>query len=215
MSSQPVPAPGPSNAPFDVVAVRRDLHAHPELAYAETRTTTVISDWLTSFGLSPRTLPDGTGVLCDIGEDGPLIALRADIDALPLSDEKPVPYRSTVDGMCHGCGHDAHTAILLGAAQVLATEQLPGRIRLIFQPAEETVPGGATVAVAAGALDGVAQIFALHCDPRLPLGKVGVRIGPITAACDHLEIVLRGTGGHTARPHMTQDVVYALGRVVT
>jgi amidohydrolase len=215
MSSQPVAAPGPSSAPFDVVAVRRDLHAHPELAYAETRTTAVISDWLTSFGLAPRNLPGGTGVLCDIGKDGPLIALRADIDALPLSDEKPVPYRSTVDGMCHGCGHDAHTAILLGAAQVLATEQLPGRIRLIFQPAEETVPGGATVAVAAGALDGVAQIFALHCDPRLPLGKVGVRIGPITAACDHLEVVLRGTGGHTARPHMTQDVIYALGRVVT
>jgi amidohydrolase len=215
MSSQPLPAPGPSNAPFDVVAVRRDLHAHPEIAYAETRTTTLISDWLTSFGLTPKVLPGGTGVLCDIGEDGPLIALRADIDGLPLSDEKAVAYRSTVDGMCHGCGHDAHTAILLGAAQALAAEKLPGRVRLIFQPAEETVPGGATVAVAAGALDGVAQIFALHCDPRLPTGKVGVRIGAITAACDHIEVVLRGAGGHTARPHMTQDVVYALGRVVT
>ena len=143
------------------------------------------------------------------------LAIRADIDALPLSDEKAVAYRSTVDGMCHGCGHDAHTAILLGAAQALAAENLPGRVRLIFQPAEETVPGGATVAVAAGALDGVAQIFALHCDPRLPIGKVGVRIGAVTAACDGIEVVLRGTGGHTARPHLTQDVVYALGRVVT
>jgi amidohydrolase len=203
------------NVAFDVIAVRRDLHAHPELAYAETRTTGIISGWLTSFGLRPRLLPGGTGVLCDIGEDGPLVALRADIDALPLSDEKAVSYRSTVEGMCHGCGHDAHVAILLGAAQALAEEKLPGRIRLIFQPAEETVPGGATAAMAAGALAGVEQIFALHCDPRLPTGKVGVRTGAITAACDHIEVILRGAGGHTARPHMTQDVVYAIGRVIT
>jgi amidohydrolase len=200
---------------FDVIAVRRDLHAHPELAYAEHRTTALISDCLTSFGLAPRVLPKGTGVLCDIGTHGPLIALRADIDALPITDEKAVPYRSTVDGMCHGCGHDAHTAILLGAARQLAAEPPPGRVRFIFQPAEETVPGGATVTVAAGALDGVEQIYALHCDPRLPTGKVGVRVGASTAACDHLEVVLRGAGGHTARPHMTQDVVYALGRLIT
>jgi amidohydrolase len=204
-----------NNVPFDLVAVRRDLHAHPELAYAETRTTGVIVDLLTSFGLTPRVLPGGTGVLCDIGTDGPLIALRADIDALPLTDEKAVPYRSTAEGVCHGCGHDAHTAILLGAAAALAGRPPPGRVRLIFQPAEETVPGGATATIAAGALDGVEQIFALHCDPRLPTGKVGVRIGSITAACDHIEVLLHGAGGHTARPHMTQDVVYALGRVIT
>jgi amidohydrolase len=215
MSSEPAAAPHASTTPFDVVEVRRDLHAHPELAYAETRTTELICDWLTSFGLSPKVLSSGTGVLCDIGEDGPLVALRADIDALPIGDDKAVPYRSTVDGMCHGCGHDAHTAILLGAAQVLAGQRLPGRLRLVFQPAEETVPGGATVAIGAGALDGVQQIFALHCDPRLPTGKVGVRVGATTAACDHIEVVLRGAGGHTARPHMTQDVVYALGRVIT
>ena len=214
MSSESAAAQ-PWTAPFDVVAVRRDLHAHPELAYAETRTTRVISEWLMSFGLAPQVLPGGTGVMCDIGEEGPLIALRADIDALPLTDEKAVSYRSTVDGVSHGCGHDAHTAILLGAAQVLAGERLLGRLRLVFQPAEETVPGGATAAIAAGALDGVQQIYALHCDPRLPTGKVGVRIGPTTAACDHIEVVLRGAGGHTARPHMTQDVVYALGRVIT
>ena len=215
MSSEPATTPSASNVPFDVVAVRRDLHAHPELAYAETRTTSLISDWLTAFGLTPRVLPDGTGVLCDIGADGPVVALRADIDALPLTDEKAVAYRSTNDGVCHGCGHDAHTAILLGAAQLLAAEKPPGRVRLIFQPAEETVPGGATVAIAAGALDGVGQIFALHCDPRLPTGKIGLRVGPSTAACDHIEVVLRGAGGHTARPHMTQDVVYALGRLIT
>jgi amidohydrolase len=200
---------------FDVVAVRRDLHAHPELAFAETRTTSVIRTHLESFGLESSVLPGGTGVLCDIGSDGPLIALRADIDALPLTDEKSVEYCSTVDGVCHGCGHDAHTAILLGAAATLATEPLPGRVRLIFQPAEETVPGGAISAIAAGVLDGVSQVFALHCDPRLPTGKVGVRVGAITAACDQLEVRLTGAGGHTARPHLTQDVVYALGRLIT
>jgi amidohydrolase len=200
---------------FDVVAARRDLHAHPELAYAETRTTSVIVDHLMSFGLDPTVLPGGTGVVCDIGAHGPLVALRADIDALPIADEKAVPYRSTVDGVCHGCGHDAHTAILLGAAEQLAARPLAGRVRLIFQPAEETVPGGATTAVAAGVLDGVGQIYAVHCDPRLPTGKVGLRIGAITAACDHLEVQLRGAGGHTARPHLTQDVVYALGRLIT
>jgi amidohydrolase len=199
----------------DVVALRRELHAHPELAFAETRTTRLITSTLESFGLEPRVLPDGTGAICDLGSDGPLIALRADIDALPLPDEKIVPYRSTVDGVCHGCGHDAHTAILLGAAASLASRSLPGRVRLIFQPAEETVPGGALSAVRAGALDGVSKIFALHCDPRLHTGCVGVRAGPITAACDQLEVRLFGEGGHTARPHLTQDVVYALGRVIT
>ncbi|HKC29396.1 MAG TPA: amidohydrolase [Jatrophihabitans sp.] len=200
---------------FDVVAVRRDLHAHPELAYEEKRTTATIVDHLTSFGLAPQVLPQGTGAICDIGSEGPLIALRADIDALPVVDEKTVPYRSTVEGVCHGCGHDAHTAILLGAAAVLANEPLPGRVRLIFQPAEESLPGGATTAVAAGAVDDVRQIFAVHCDPRLTIGKIGLRVGPITAACDHIDVQLRGAGGHTARPHLTQDVVYALGRLIT
>jgi amidohydrolase len=200
---------------LDVIALRRDLHAHPELAFAETRTTALIVSTLESVGLVPQVMPKGTGVLCDLGTDGPLIALRADIDALPLADEKQVPYRSTVDGVCHGCGHDAHTAILLGAAAELAGRSLPGRVRLVFQPAEETVPGGALTAVAAGALDGVSKIFALHCDPRLEVGRIGLRRGPITAACDQLEVKLFGEGGHTARPHLTQDVVYALGRVIT
>jgi amidohydrolase len=200
---------------LDVIALRRDLHAHPELAFAETRTTALIVSTLESLGLVPRVMPHGTGVLCDLGTDGPLIALRADIDALPLADEKQVPYRSTVDGVCHGCGHDAHTAILLGAAAALTARSLPGRVRLIFQPAEETVPGGALSAVAAGAIEDVSKIFALHCDPRLEVGRVGLRRGAITAACDQLEVKVFGEGGHTARPHLTQDVVYALGRIIT
>jgi amidohydrolase len=201
--------------PFDVVSARRDLHAHPELAYAEHRTTALIMRTLQSFGLVPTVLAGGTGVVCEIGAGEPLIALRADIDALPLEDEKAVPYRSTVEAVCHGCGHDAHTAILLGAAAELARQPPAGTIRLVFQPAEETVPGGAARAVAAGVLDGVREIFALHCDPRLQTGQIGVRVGPITAACDHVEVTLYGSGGHTARPHMTQDVVYALGRLIT
>lgn len=201
---------------FDVVAVRRDLHAHPEMAYAEHRTTSLIMQTLRSWGLSPRVMSFGTGVVCDIGADGPLVALRADIDALPLTDEKAVSYRSVIDGICHGCGHDAHTAILLGAAREFAqSPPASGGLRLIFQPAEETVPGGAHAAVQTGVLEGVSQIYALHCDPRLETGQVGVRAGAITAACDHVEVRVSGAGGHTARPHMTQDVVYALGRLIT
>jgi amidohydrolase len=200
----------------NVVEIRRELHAHPELAYAEKKTTQLIVDELQSYGLQPEVLPAGTGAICDVGTgDGPAIALRADIDALPIADQKDVPYRSTIDGMCHGCGHDAHTAILLGAAAELATRELPGRVRLVFQPAEETVPGGATAVLAAGALDGVTQIYALHCDPRVETGHIGLRTGPITAACDHVSIAFSGPGGHTARPHLTADLVYAIGRVIT
>ncbi|WP_073389341.1 amidohydrolase [Jatrophihabitans endophyticus] len=205
---------------MDVVALRRELHAHPELAFEEHRTTALIVGQLRAIGLDPAVLPIGTGVVCDIGvdvaADGPTIALRADIDALPLTDQKSVPYRSTVDGMCHGCGHDAHTAILLAAARELAAAPpTAGCVRLLFQPAEETVPGGAPRVIASGVLEGVDRIFALHCDPRLETGTVGVRVGPITAACDHIEVTLHGSGGHTARPHLTQDVVYAAGRLIT
>lgn len=201
-----------------MIALRRDLHAHPELAFAEKRTTGVIVDVLEGLGLAPVLLPGGTGALCDIGDigaAGPLVALRADIDALPIADQKKVPYRSVWDGACHGCGHDAHTAILLGAAARLVGAALPGRIRLIFQPAEETLPGGALAVIAAGGLSGVSQIFGLHCDPRLETGQVGLRVGAITAASDLVEVVLTGRGGHTARPQLTTDLVYALARVVT
>ncbi|HEY2298794.1 MAG TPA: amidohydrolase [Jatrophihabitans sp.] len=201
---------------MDVVAIRRELHAYPELAYAEKRTTQLIVDTLELLGLEPKVLPAGTGVICDFGaQDGPMIALRADIDALPIADQKEVAYRSTVDGCCHGCGHDAHTAILLGAAAELARRDLPGRVRLIFQPAEESVPGGALSVISTGALEGVKSIFALHCDPRLETGRIGARVGAITAACDQVDIAFCGPGGHTARPHLTADLVYAIGLVVT
>jgi len=147
-----------------------------------------------------------------------VVALRADIDALPIADEKTVPYRSTTANTCHACGHDVHTTILLGTglflARAAAAGALPGRVRLIFQPAEE-VPGGALDVLAAGGIASVDRIFALHCDPRLDVGKIGTRTGPITAACDKIVVKVTGPGGHTARPHLTADLVFALGKIIT
>ncbi|MDT0329130.1 M20 family metallopeptidase [Nocardiopsis lambiniae] len=203
----------------DFIGFRRDLHMHPELAFAEHRTTGRIVEYLRGVGLAPKELPGGTGLVCDIGAGpGPTVALRADIDALPLTDEKDVSYRSTVPGAAHACGHDVHTTVLLATGVFLAQQDragaLPGRVRLIFQPAEE-LPGGAVEVINAGALEGVDRIFALHCDPRLMTGRVGLRTGGITAACDQLMVRLSGPGGHTARPHLTADLVYAMGKVVT
>ena len=209
----------------ELIEFRRDLHAHPEVGYHEHRTTRRVALRLAAGGLRPMLLPKGTGLIVDIGGDGPgadtggpLVALRADLDALPISDEKAVPYRSTVPNACHACGHDVHTTILVGAGLFLAAQAeagaLPGRVRLIFQPAEE-VPGGALDVLAAGGIAGVDRIFALHCDPRLDVGKVGIRTGPITAACDKITVRVTGPGGHTARPHLTADLVYALGKIVT
>ncbi len=203
----------------ELVGWRRDLHAHPEVAYAEHRTTERIGAVLDSFGLQAKPLSVGTGLLVDVGSGVEVTALRADIDALPLPDHKRVSYASQHPGACHACGHDAHTAILLGVAGVLAEADLagalPGRVRLIFQPAEERMPGGAEVAVNDGALDSVARIFALHCDPKLDVGRIGLRVGPITASTNQLDIRLTGPGGHTARPQLTVDLVYALGKVIT
>lgn len=202
----------------DVVSWRRHLHAHPELGHAERATTAFIAEVLRGAGLRPRLLPKGTGLVCDIGHGRDCVALRADIDALPLAEATGLPFASTVKGVAHACGHDAHTAILLGTALALATAPpgtLSGRVRLIFQPAEEVQPGGALDVLAADGLDGVDRIFALHCDPRLPVGRVGTRVGPITSAADLLELHLTSPGGHTSRPHLTADLVHALGTVIT
>ena len=200
----------------DVVGWRRRLHAQPELGHAEHATTAFVSDALRAAGLKPQLLPRGTGLLCDIGSGPNCVALRADLDALPLHEATGLPFASTVDSVAHACGHDAHTAILLGAGLALASApSLPGRVRLIFQPAEEVMPGGALDVLAADGLDGVDRIFALHCDPRLPVGRVGTRVGAITSAADMLELRLSSPGGHTSRPHLTADLVHALGTVIT
>ncbi|MDK1472714.1 M20 family metallopeptidase [Streptomyces sp. 549] len=214
----------------ELVGFRRDLHMHPELGHQEFRTTAAIKSRLERAGLKPRVLDSGTGLICDIlpGKPGknapreaarPMLALRADIDALPIPDTKSVSYRSTVPDRAHACGHDVHTTVLLGAGLVLAElareGRLPRPVRLVFQPAEEVLPGGATEAIESGALKGVGRILALHCDPRVDAGRLGLRTGPITSACDRLEVTLEGAGGHTARPHLTTDLITATAKVVT
>jgi amidohydrolase len=200
----------------DLVAWRRHVHTNPELAFQEHGTTALIVECLRRAGLAPTLLPGGTGLICDVGTGSRCVALRADIDALPISEATGLPFASTMDGRMHACGHDAHTAILLGAALCLASAPaLPGRIRMVFQPAEEVMPGGALGVLATDALSGVERIFALHCDPRLGVGQVGTRVGPITSASDLVELRLSSPGGHTARPHLTADLVHALGTVIT
>jgi amidohydrolase len=193
----------------ELVALRRHLHAHPEPSGEEFATTELIVERLTATGLEPRVLPSGTGLVCDVGRgsDAPTVALRADIDALAMDDEKDVPYRSRRPGVSHACGHDVHTAVVLGAGLLLDRRLADQRVRLVFEPSEESVPGGAVEVLASGALDGVERIFGLHCDPKLDVGRVGVRSGAITAAADRVEITLTGPGGHTARPGLTVDLV--------
>ncbi|WP_181804373.1 amidohydrolase [Streptomyces shenzhenensis] len=205
----------------ELVAFRRDLHMHPELGNQEFRTTAAIKERLEKAGLRPRVLRSGTGLLCDIGPVGdglPVLALRADIDALPIPDMKTeCAYRSTVPDRAHACGHDVHTTVVLGAGLVLAElherGQLPRPVRLLFQPAEEVLPGGAADAIESGVLDGVGRIIAVHCDPRVDVGRIGLRTGAITSACDRIEVALDGPGGHTARPHLTTHLVTAAARV--
>ncbi|MBC2900903.1 M20 family metallopeptidase [Streptomyces cupreus] len=218
-----LPGTLPESLRDELVAFRRDLHMHPELGNQEFRTTAAIKERLEKAGLEPRVLAVGTGLVCDIGnwDDGlPALALRADIDALPIPDAKTeCPYRSTVPDRAHACGHDVHTTVVLGAGLVLADLHsqglLPRPVRLIFQPAEEVLPGGAADAIDCGVLEGVGRIVAVHCDPRVDAGRIGIREGAITSACDRLEIALDGPGGHTARPHLTTDLVTAVARVVT
>ncbi len=203
----------------DLIEVRRDLHAFPELSWHEERTTDVVASWMDKLGI-PYERFEGTGLMAEVGPDeGPIVALRADLDALPVEDTSQDPWKSSVPGVSHSCGHDVHVAALLGASVALAEahaiEPLPVRVRLIFQPAEEIMPGGALKVLAAGALKGVGRVFALHCDPSLDVGQVGLREGPITGASDRIHVVLSGRGGHTSRPHITEDLTYALGSLVT
>ncbi|QGN35173.1 amidohydrolase [Microlunatus sp. Gsoil 973] len=205
----------------ELINFRRDLHAHPELGFAEHRTTDRIMARLTAAGLTPQRLSSGTGVLCDIVGEGaeglPLIGLRGDIDALPIPDGKDVAYRSTTPGVCHACGHDVHTTVVLGTGLVLARLRdlglLDKPVRLIFQPAEEASPGGAPGTIEAGALDGVDEVYAFHCDPRTEVGKIALRVGPITSASDRVLVRLTGGGGHTSRPHLTADLITALAQI--
>ena len=206
----------------ELVGLRRDLHAHPELARLETRTSRVVADRLTAAGLHPTRL-DGSGVVVDIGAAEPAyrVALRADLDALPVADRTALPWASTTEGVAHACGHDLHTTHRPRRGPG-ARHPEPRRcrrprlgVRLIFQPAEEVIPGGAHEIIDGGWLNGVDEVFALHCDPSLDVGEVGLLVGPMTAAADGIEVTLKGHGGHTSRPHRTQDLTFALAKVIT
>jgi len=205
----------------ELIELRRDLHAHPELAGNEVRTSTVVADRLIAAGIRVRLLA-GSGLVADIGPADPAyrVALRADLDALPVAERTGLPFASVNEGVCHACGHDLHIAAVLGAGLALHqnVDSLAAQgtgVRLIFQPAEEVIPGGAQEVIRQGGIEGVDAIFSVHCDPTLDVGHVGLHNGPLTAAADGVTITLSGRGGHTARPHLTQDLTYALAKVVT
>jgi amidohydrolase len=203
----------------DTVAIRRDLHAHPELAFEERRTAGIVAERLRALGLEVHTGIGGTGVvgLLRGAQDGPTIMLRADMDALPMPEENDVPYVSQNPGVTHACGHDTHVAMLLGAAAVLRdrTAELRGRIAFVFQPAEEG--GGGAKAMLADGLIGrfaIERAYGLHIVTNLPSGVIGLRPGPLMAAVDSFDLVVDGIGGHGAMPHRSVDPVVVAAGVV-
>ena len=204
----------------EMAAVRRDLHAHPELAFQEVRTAGIVAERLRSFGLEARTGVGTTGVLATVrgGKPGKTVLLRADMDALPIQEENVVPYRSQTPGTMHACGHDCHTSILLGVAKRLASEAtgLPGTVTLCFQPAEEC-GGGAAAMIKDGALAKPRPdaAFGLHVWQDLDLGKVGVTPGPFMAAVDEFTVTVTGKGSHAAMPHFGIDPVVCMAHMIT
>jgi amidohydrolase len=206
----------------DLVAVRRHIHAHPEPSGAELETSLLLYQRLDEAGLTVRMGPDGCGVVADnpAADGAARVAIRGDIDALLIHDDKRVSYRSTREGVMHACGHDAHAAIVMHAAVALQQLEVEGKApwplawRAILQPAEETATG-ARAMVAAGALEGVRAIFGLHVDPTRRVGEIGLRTGAFTANCDAVHIVVRGRGGHGARPHESRDPIAAAAQLVS
>ncbi|OEY13443.1 N-acyl-L-amino acid amidohydrolase [Corynebacterium sp. BCW_4722] len=198
-----------------VIEWRRHLHAHPELSNEEVETTNFIAGVLEEYGLTPVRFPT-TGLYVDIGPaDGKRLAFRADIDALGVPEQTGLSFASTNPGVSHSCGHDIHTTVALGLACALSTIDLPNGVRIIFQPAEEVMGGGAIDVVNWGALENVSAIYAVHAEPNLRVGEIGVRAGAITSASDVVRIEVQGPGGHTSRPQLSADVVYAMGALIT
>ncbi len=189
-----------------MIEIRRALHRWPELAYQEKKTAALIAERLADLGLTPQTGVAGTGVVAEIGSGEPMVALRADMDALPLQEETGLPFASQVPGVMHACGHDGHVAMLLGAAALLKERALPGRVRLLFQPAEEK-GAGAKAMIEAGALEGVSAIFGGHIDRHFKVGEIAVNQGLICAYTDSFFMRIKGKGGHAAWPHEAVDAV--------
>ncbi|WP_437874545.1 M20 metallopeptidase family protein [Sorangium sp. So ce513] len=202
----------------DLVAVRRDLHRHPELGYAEVRTAQLVAERLRALGLSVRTGIGGTGIIADLEGERPgrTVLLRADMDALPVEEQSGHDFPSETRGVMHACGHDAHVSALLGAARLLAErrDRIAGKVRFVFQPAEE-LSDGALHMIRAGALDGVDKAFGAHVISPLPFGVVATRTGPFFAGYDAFEIAVVGKAGHGGLPHMSVDPIYAAAQVVT
>ncbi|TBL76385.1 amidohydrolase [Paenibacillus thalictri] len=202
-----------------LIHIRRVLHENPELSMEEFETTRRIREWLLEADITVLDFPQlKTGVIAEIvGEqDGPTVALRADIDALPIQERTGLPYASKIAGRMHACGHDFHTASLIGAADLLMRRrhELKGTVRLIFQPAEETA-SGAMLLVEAGVLDGVSAIFGMHNKPDLPVGTIGVRPGPLMASVDRFELDVVGIGGHAGIPDQSVDPIVAASQIVS
>ncbi|MDR0788850.1 MAG: amidohydrolase [Bifidobacteriaceae bacterium] len=206
----------------DIIKHRRHIHQNPETGWNENETSKYIFNILQSYGLAPEYLTP-TGVSVEIkstNNSQKTIAFRADIDALPFPELSDLPFKSTNPNASHLCGHDVHTAIVLGVAKILselqAKDMLQNNIKLIFQPAEELIPGGAEHMIdTTDFLNGVDEIYALHVEPKLDVGKIGLRIGAITSATDVINVTLNGKGGHTSRPYLAGDMLYALGKVIT
>lgn len=200
---------------------RREIHRFPELSHAEFETTWKLAQRLTGLGLEVHVRHEGLGLFADAtpaGFDPALhrtVAVRADIDALPIQEETGLPYASVVPNVMHACGHDMHVACVLGVATVAGEllDELPGRVRLLFQHGEEVAPGGAEDLVAIGCMEGVGAILALHCDPALPVGVVGVKDGSLTASADAFDLTIKGRGGHAARPHNCVDPVFVATQI--
>ncbi|GAB4400215.1 MAG: M20 family metallopeptidase [Anaerolineales bacterium] len=201
-----------------LVEIRRRLHQYPELGFQEHQTADYIAGLLASLGLKPRTGVGKTGVVADMGAGRPIVALRADMDALPIQEENDVPYASRNPGVMHACGHDAHMACLVGAAMLLKEHTLPGTVRLIFQPSEEGQDeegqSGAMRMAAEGVMDGVSAVFGMHVDDEAYAGTAGVRPGPVMAAADAFRIVVQGQGSHGAYPHKGVDPILLAAQVV-
>ena len=204
----------------DIVALRREIHEEPELGFETEKTAEKVLDALDGLPLEIQTGIAENGVVATLkGEDdGPTVALRADMDALPIHEETGLQFASKVDGKMHACGHDGHTSMLVGAARALSQdhlrERLGGTVKFVFQPAEEG-GGGGRVMVEEGVADDVSSIFALHLWPGLPFGTAGTKAGPIMAAADRFEMTVKGTGGHGAMPHLAADAVAIAAQIVT
>ncbi|EIJ82273.1 aminohydrolase [Bacillus methanolicus PB1] len=207
-----------SNLEARLIAIRRHLHQYPELSTEEFETTKSIEAWLRKEGIDIRATSLKTGVFADIkGKNpGPTIAIRADIDALPIEEKTNLPFASKVKGKMHACGHDFHTAAVIGAAYLLKKHQreLNGTIRLLFQPAEES-GGGADKVIKEGQLEDVDVVIGLHNKPDLPVGTVGLKSGPLMAAVDRFQVVIRGKGAHAALPHNGKDPIVASAQLIT